>query len=172
MTMLTPILTGCPISPTPSRPRLTRLLEDRTSRRPAMGRSRAVSPAPPAARFMSFFPIARRNTSQDATWPSAKRPDAGILPGGDGLASPARVGANLLETATRLRQGRRTTGIEVARKVQRGRARQLGRAGVRQWTRAPLLGQGEDLSGPVGQRPIPIHLSAGTGHVVIAAAHA
>jgi hypothetical protein len=74
------------------------------------------------------------------------RVDAGVQPGGGGVASSPKIGACLLGAAMRLRPGRGAARSEVAGQVQRRRSSHLGRTSLWHGAQAHLGARGANLS--------------------------
>src|SRR5438552_12493183 len=87
--------------------------------------------------------------------------DVGLQRRRHGLAPPPKLGAHLLETADRLWPGRGDAGAEVAREVQRPRARALDRSHLWQRPdRCTPVAPGARLPRHLGRRALSVPLRA------------
>src|SRR5947208_12747984 len=85
--------------------------------------------------------------------------DVGLQRRRHGLAPPPKLGAHLLETADRVRPGRGDAGAEVAREVQRPRARALDRSHLWQRPdRCTPVAPGARLPRHLGRRALSVPL--------------
>src|SRR5439155_6160068 len=96
--------------------------------------------------------------------------DARVQRGGCRLASPAALGARVLEAAERVRPGGGDPGAEVAGEVQRDRASDV--VGPPLWPgSAPAPRSRPDLSRRLGQRSISVAVPTGAEYVLVSPRH-